>query len=205
MLVQSTAYLTKRNGLYCITSQDYSQMMFTRTFTAGSFSPIFNAQNTTPYQAVTFIGVNGQWGSQFPDLRDADGSHPNQCTLATVPVDEVRLTIAGAVDDGFAVSRDVQQFDVPEEADGTIIDVTNESMTLFPVTGTWEVGGRVMTTLRDFNQIVDAIDDENNLTTFTVTADQLLPGVEYSARVQYRSESNVTSRQSEWYSFTTAV
>ena len=99
--------------------------------------------------------------------------------------------------DGFS------SFNSGEEAEGDILAVDNTSMTIFPTEGEWEVGGRVMTAAVDFNLIVDLQENTDNLTTLTIDADDLVPNAEYSARVQYRSNTNVTSLQSDWSAFET--
>ena len=181
-------------------------MMFTDDWV--TYSPLFTPDNTDNFQVPNFVegdGVvdSGQtvFGACYPS---ADGILSGRF-VGSIPADQLLLTIEGTQTDGFTVGRRVQQFQVAAEASGTIIDVNDTNMTLFPVEGTWTVGGQVMTTFEDFNQIVDIVDDATNLTTLTLTEDLLLPGVEYSCRVQYRSDSNVTSRISDWYSFTTAV
>ena len=181
-----------------------TQLMYTDDWVA--YSPLFTADNTTNFRIPVTLegdGVDGSGETQFSANYPSEDGILAGRFLATIPSDQLELVIEGTQTDGFTVGLGVQQFNVAEEGSGTIIDVNDTSMTLFPVEGTWVVDGQVMTNFENYNLIVDLQENTDNLTTLTIEADDLEPNAEYSARVQYRSNTNVTSLQSDWSTFKT--
>ena len=118
-----------------------------------------------------------------------------------VPRDSLVLTLAGAQTDGFEPGNLVQNRG-GNAATGTIMDLDDTSVTLVGTTGTWNTQ-RIAIPFEEFNIVVDDRNDTTNLTSLPMPANMLMPNADYRARVEYRSDLNVTSDISEWSSFST--
>ena len=96
---------------------------------------------------------------------------------------------------------------VVQQHAGTIFELNNSTVSLFPVEGTWmaDDSQRIRSKIEDYNVVIDNRSDTTNLTSITVPAASLNANEEYSVRVGYRSNSNVTSLDSPWSTFETGA
>lgn len=129
---------------------------------------------------------------------------------STQPTDGVSIDIVGAQTDGFQVSEQIENRG-GLEASGIINTINDTQAVLVNVQGTWSAPAtdgedpsqRISIPVENFNTIIDDRKDTENLTTFTLQKNLLKTNSEYRLSIQYRSDSNVVSDTSDWYSFQT--
>ena len=122
----------------------------------------------------------------------------------------MKLTIDGAndpekVENGvFEIGDQIINYE-GLEADGTILDLQDDYVTLFPFGGNWTGNStqRISTPPDQYSVVLDTVRDTENLTSITLPDDVMLPGLEYRVRVRYRSINNVVSDISEYSTFKT--
>ena len=155
-----------------------------------NFSPWVNSDDGTYYTINRTGPINDPDSLQVQSATNFDA--------ATV------LTISGAQTDGFAVGMNVENRG-GVAATGAITDIDNTSVRLLPTTGTWtdDSTQRIAIPASEFNTIIDDRQDTTNLTGRVIDESLLSNNTDYRARIQYRSDRNVTSDISPWSSFST--
>lgn len=189
-------------NFYVLTSEDRRSFVTTVDFV--HFSP------------VQFNDITGGFG---PVLKNNDAYYANKKTFlstqmeiqrATQFYDGLKLSIDGAndpakVENGvFEIGDQVINYE-GLEADGTILDLQDDYVTLFPFGGNWTGNStqRISTPPNQYSVVLDRVRDTENLTSISLPSTVVLPGLEYRVRVRYRSINNVVSDISEYSTFKT--
>ena len=189
-------------NFYILTSEDRRSFITTVDFV--HFSPVqFNIE-TGGYGPI--IKENDAYYADH----DPFGSMQMNLQRATQFYDGLKLTIDGAndpakVENGvFELGDQIINYE-GLEADGTIMDLQDDYVTVFPFGGNWTGNStqRISTPPDQYSVVLDSVRDTENLTSITVPSSIVLPGLEYRVRVRYRSINNVVSDLSEYSTFKT--
>jgi len=190
------------NNMYYLISED--KRAFCTTVNFEHFSPVQTLFDDGTYGPVMFN--NGAYFSHYKTQNNTNTEHQR----ATRPFNALKLTIEGANDSNlveggepFVLGDRIINYE-GLEANGTIIDITYNYVTLFPYGGTWMDNGtqRISTIPGQYNIVLDDIGSDN-LTQMTLPSDYMSAGNDYRVRCRYRSVNNVTSELSDWSSFYT--
>ena len=153
------------------------------------------------------IGYDANFGGWYQWLNEDNGDgtwkiYRRLVTPGELPMDTTRLSIQGAQTDGFdpgmaVISRSGLA------AQGSILQLDDNTVELIGVGGVWQIGSKIQTDPRDYTIILESMGNETDLTSILLNNDRLSPASTYRARVQYRSNSNVTSLWSAFGQFNT--
>jgi hypothetical protein len=172
----------------------------------GDNGSVYTSTDGTSWTSVTSsFGAFGIYSSGYnPDdnvfmVGGANGqiavSYSNGASTTT-------LTIAGCLTDGFILGDSVISNPAAATA-GTIIALSNSSVTVSPGSGGWAVGQRIEMNPASYSVIANVTGDTVNLTSYPLTG--LSSNTSFYSRVQYTSNPTVTSSAfSTWSEFTTA-
>ena len=196
-------YKMTDNNMWFLVSED--KRAFCTTIDFEHFSPVQTTFDDGIYGPVQYN--NGAYFSNYKTQNNPNEEHYR----ATRPFNAMKLTIEGANDASlveggvpFALGDRIINYE-GLEANGTIIDLTYNYVTLFPFGGTWQDTGvqRISTIPGQYSIVLDDVGNEENLVQMTLPAEYMIPGQDYRVRCRYRSVNNVTSELSDWSSFYT--
>ena len=200
-------YIGPDDFLYLLSSNNAE---WTRTSDLVNFTTEQVAADTG-FRAPFTISSNGRMGSVTPQDNDmASSTQPVEIFHSDQFFDATILDIANCNQDSGVIGKafvagDSIQNSGGAAASGTIFELNNSTVSLFPVEGTWmsDDSQKIRSKIEDYNVVIDNRSDTENLTSITVPAASLNANEEYSIRVGYRSNSNVTSLDSPWSTFET--
>lgn len=177
--------LVTANSTQAIYSNDFENWTV-----VNNFSPWINSDDGTYYTINRTGAINDPDSLQIQTATNFDS--------ATV------LTISGAQTDGFEVGMNIENRG-GVAATGSITDIDNSTVRLLPSTGTWtdDSTQNIAIPASEFNTVIDDRQDTTNLTSRVIDESLLSDNTDYRARIQYRSDRNVTSDISAWSSFST--
>ena len=154
------------------------------------------------------IGYDADFGGWYQWLNSDNGDGTWKIFRRLVapgelPMDVTRLTIQGAQTDGFTAGMDIISRS-GLAAQGSILRLDDNTVELIGVGGVWQVGSKIQTDPNDYTIILESMGNETNLTSILVEEEKLEANSAYRARVQYRSNSNITSQWSAFGQFNTS-